>query len=160
MNPTIVPVDYTHPEHARELIRLLDTYARDPMGGGAGLTDEVKLSLCDRLAAFQHAHSALAYLDGEAVGLVNCFVGYTTFAARPLLNVHDLVVAPACRGQGIGAHLLDYAEVLARQLGCCKLTLEVLSANPARHLYVRQGFAEFQLDPEQGTARMMQKYLD
>ncbi|WP_373316878.1 GNAT family N-acetyltransferase [Chitinolyticbacter albus] len=57
--------------------------------------------------------------QGEApAGIAICFEGFSTFACRPLLNIHDLAVSPDLRGQGIGARLLDEAEALARRLGC------------------------------------------
>ena len=58
----------------------------------------------------------------EAVGLIDCFAGFSTFAAKPLLNVHDIVVHASRRGQGIAQALLAWAgqragEALARQQG-------------------------------------------
>jgi hypothetical protein len=45
-------------------------------------------------------------------------------------------------------------------LGCCKLTLEVLSGNTtAQTSYQRFGFAQYQLDPAAGQALFMQKWL-
>jgi len=94
------------------------------------------------------------------VGLINCFEGYSTFKAQPLLNVHDIVVHPRHRGQGIGQALLAAAQQLAIERGCCKLTLEVLSGNTvAMKSYDRFGFAHYQLDPEAGHAVLMQKWL-
>jgi GNAT superfamily N-acetyltransferase len=105
-------------------------------------------------------HGALAWLDGRAVGLIDCFAGFSTFAARPLLNIHDIVVHADVRGRGIGQALLSWAEERARQLGCCKLTLEVLSNNMrAMASYEQAGFAPYVLDPAAGHALLMQKYL-
>jgi ribosomal protein S18 acetylase RimI-like enzyme len=75
-----------------------------------------------------------------------CFLGFSTFAARPLLNVHDLAVLPECRGKGVGRALLEAAEARARAHGCCKLTLEVQDSNQrARGLYASFGFADYVL---------------
>ena len=94
------------------------------------------------------------------VGLINCFEGYSTFKAQSLLNVHDIVVHPRVRGQGIGQALLAAVQQLAIDRGCCKLTLEVLSGNTvAMKSYDRFGFAHYQLDPEAGHAVLMQKWL-
>ena len=52
------------------------------------------------------------------------------------------------------------AEAHARERGCCKLTLEVLTGNQvALNSYVRFGFANYQLDPSAGQAMLMQKWL-
>ena len=96
----------------------------------------------------------------EPIGLINCFEGYSTFKAKPLLNVHDIAVLPAFRGQGVGQALLQAAQDHAHARGCCKLTLEVLSGNhPALQSYRRFGFAQYELDPNAGQAQFMQKWL-
>lgn len=162
MNQTIQvrQVDYRNEQDRKALISLLDMYARDPMGGGTPLSCEVKSSLCNELADFPGAYSAIAWLDGRAVGLINAFVGYSTFKARPLMNVHDIAVIPESRGQGVGQALLGALEVHARNMGCCKLTLEVLSGNTrGLRSYAQFGFEHYALDPQMGHAMFMQKWL-
>ncbi|MEZ5606205.1 MAG: GNAT family N-acetyltransferase [Burkholderiaceae bacterium] len=152
--------DYTDATDRDALVDLLNAYAIDPMGGGEPLADAVRASLCDRLAQVPLAISFIAWLDDEPVGLVNCFEGFSTFKARPLLNVHDLVVQPAHRARGVGQALLAAAEQHAQERGCCKLTLEVLSGNArALRSYDRFGFAPYVLDPSEGQALLMQKWL-
>ncbi|MFN3863822.1 MAG: GNAT family N-acetyltransferase [Erythrobacter sp.] len=151
--------DYRDPRDAADLVALLDAYARDPMGGGEPLADGVKARLARDLAANRHAFSLLARLDGEAVGLANCFMGYSTFAAAPLVNIHDLAVLPGRRGAGIGTALLAAIEAEALKRGACKVTLEVLSGNPARRLYARAGYGDYRLDPATGHALFWQKRL-
>jgi len=156
-------VDYRAAQDAADVCTLLDLYARDPMGGGEPLAAEVLGRLCGDLAARSDAFSFLAYVDighPEAVGLINCFEGYSTFKARPLLNIHDIVVHPDYRSAGVGQALLGAAQDVARARGCCKLTLEVLSGNAvAARSYARFGFAAYQLDPAAGQAVLMQKWL-
>ena len=157
---TVLPVDYHNVEHRHALVMLLDAYARDPMGGGEGLAEDVKARLCDDLAARPDAASFIAWHDGEPVGLVNCIEGYSTFKARPLMNIHDIAVLPGQRGQGVGQALLQAAQDHARARGCCKLTLEVLTGNlVALRSYERFGFAPYALDPAAGQASFMQKWL-
>ena len=153
MTPTVRRVDYRAPADRAALIALLGAYAQDPMGGGSPLPHEVKTSLCDDLAAHPLAVSFIAWVDDAPVGLVNAFEGYSTFMASPLLNVHDLAVLPAHRAHGIGQALLAACEAHARERGCCKLTLEVLSGNRrALRSYERFGFAPYTLDPREGQA--------
>ena len=157
---TVRRADYASALDRTALVDLQGAYAIDPMGGGAPLADEVRASLCDRLAQVPLAISFIAWLEGEAVGLVNCFQGFSTFKARPLLNVHDLVVLPAHRARGVGQALLAAAQKHAQERGCCKLTLEVLSGNArALRSYERFGFAPYVLDPREGQALLMQKWL-
>lgn len=156
---SITLADYRDARDAADLVALLDAYARDPMGGGESLRDDVRARLTDDLAANPQAFSLLARLDERAVGLANCFMGYSTFAAAPLVNIHDLAVLPEVRGRGVGKALLAAVEAEALKRGACKITLEVLSGNPARHLYAREGYGDYQLDPEAGTAMFWQKRL-
>jgi ribosomal protein S18 acetylase RimI-like enzyme len=129
------------------VVGLLDAYARDPMGGGAPLPEAVRARLGPDLrerVARGAAVVLLALREGEAVGVAVCFVGYSTFRARPLLNLHDLAVLPAARGAGAGWALLAGVAERARALGCCKVTLEVREDNTvARRLYGRAGFVDF-----------------
>lgn len=156
---TIALADYRDPRDAADVVALLDAYARDPMGGGEPLADGVKARLASDLAGNPQAFSLLARLDGEAVGLANCFMGYSTFAAAPLVNIHDLAVLPDRRGAGIGKALLAAVEAEGLKRGACKVTLEVLSGNPARHLYAREGYGDYQLDSATGNALFWQKRL-
>ena len=47
----IIRADLHNPRHGEALIAMLDEYARDEMGGGNALADEVKANLADALAA-------------------------------------------------------------------------------------------------------------
>jgi len=152
--------DYGDPVQARAIVELLDSYARDPAGGGEPLPQASRERLPACLAEIPGALSLLAYVGGEPVGLANCFQSFSTFACRPILNLHDLTVLPPWRGRGIGRALLRAVESSARERGCCKLTLEVLTGNgPARGLYSSLGFAPYRLEPEFGQAEFWEKKL-
>jgi len=110
------------------------------------------------LAKRPHAFSVLAREGSLAVGLVNCFEGFSTFACRPLVNVHDVVVLASHRGQQIAPRMLQSVEQEARRRGACKLTLEVLPGNAnALRVYEREGFTGYQMDPAYGAAVFLQK---
>jgi GNAT superfamily N-acetyltransferase len=157
---SIAAVDLKNLSISAVWLDLLEHYARDPMGGGEGLSAYAKAHLVEQLKPLPTFHGALAFLGEKPVGLINCFAGFSTFAAKPLLNIHDVVVHADVRGQGIAQALLQWAETQARQLGCCKLTLEILSNNiPAMRSYERAGFEPYVLDPAAGHALLMQKYL-
>lgn len=147
-------------EHSDALLQLLDEYAREPVGGGAPLSAHARENLVEALRQRSGYVGLLAFQGISAVGLINAFEAFSTFAARPLLNIHDLFVRPAYRGRGIGQALLWAAEREARARGCVKLTLEVLSGN-ARALssYERFGFRRYQLAPEVGHALFLEKLL-
>jgi ribosomal protein S18 acetylase RimI-like enzyme len=137
---------------AAAILHLLDAYARDPRGGGEPLTQEVRQRLVAGLAAHPTTQVWLAFEGAVAIGVCVAFVGYSTFNARPLLNIHDLAVLPGHRGRGTGRALLAAAEAFAREAGCCRLTLEVLDDNqPAYGLYRRFGFEEMRYGDSVGT---------
>lgn len=134
-------VDFARRADASAYLEMLDAYARDPMGAAQPLSDPVREKVVRDLAADPGAHCLLAERDGEPIGFATCFVGYSTFNARPLLNVHDIAVVPAARGRGVARALLAAITDRARRLGCCKLTLEVRRDNgPAQRVYARDGF--------------------
>lgn len=152
--------DYRDAAQAAAVVDLLNAYASEPAGGGVPLDPVVRQDLPAALAARPQAFSVLAFEGGQPVGLVNCLEGFSTFACKPLVNVHDVVVLPSHRGQGVAQKMFARVEQEARRRGACKLTLEVLSNNkPALRTYEREGFASYQLDPEFGHAVFLQKKL-
>lgn len=158
-----VLAEYGNAAHAAALVDLLDAYAKDPAGGSQPLAAHTRHHLVRELAARPQAFSVLAFDDTrqQAIGLVNCFEGFSTFACRPLVNVHDVVVRAGYRGRRVGEQMLQHVEQEARRRGACKLTLEVLSGNrSAMALYRRIGFAGYQLDPAMGQAQFLQKWLE
>lgn len=146
MSIEIREMDFGDEAHAAGLLSVLDGYASEEMGGGAPLAPDVRQRLIPELREQANALVLLAFEGGVVVGIATCFFGFSTFAARPLLNVHDLAVLPASRRRGIGRALLVAAEQRARARGCAKLTLEVREDNTrARSLYQQCGFHDFEL---------------
>lgn len=134
----IIAADLSNKAHANGLIDLLNCYA------DSQLAPEVVNRLPSALQAFPTAQILLAFdEDDRPVGTAVCFLGFSTWQAKPILNLHDLVVAPNCRGQGVGNQLLSAVEEKARELGCCRVSLEVMESNPrAKALYHRFGFPD------------------
>ncbi len=133
--------NFDDPADCAAVLAVLDAYASEPIGGGQPLSREVSERLLPELRQQTHALVLLAFVASQPVGVAVCFFGFSTFNARPLLNVHDLAVLPESRGQGVGRALLVAAEGRALERGCCKLTLEVREDNErARGLYRSVGF--------------------
>lgn len=157
----IVDADLSLPKHADAIVDLLNDYALDPMGGGDGLPAFARANLVDELRKRHWMRGLLAFANGEAAGLAICIEGFSTFACKPLLNIHDLAVARKFRRLGIAKLLLARIEATARAMGCCKITLEVLEGNRiAQSAYKACGYAPYQLDPEMGRAMFWQNVLD
>jgi GNAT superfamily N-acetyltransferase len=156
----IVDADLASAKHAEALVRLLNEYALDPMGRGSELSGYVKANLAKELHRRESAHVILAYVDGAPAGLMVCLEGFSSFACKPLLNIHDVVVTKKHRGKGLSKLMLARAEAIARELDCCKMTLEVLEGNrTAQAVYKSLGFAGYELDPKMGKAMFWQKLL-
>lgn len=158
--PSIVQADLDDPRHQAAILELTRAYARDPMGNGRDLSSEVQRDLVPRLRAHPTSLVFLAFDRDRPIGIATSFVGLSTFAARPLVNIHDLYVAGDQRGRGVGWRLLEAVETKARALGCCKLTLETQERNHvALGLYGRFGFGPGQFDPAAGAALFRVKAL-
>jgi len=156
----LIEADLDDLEQGSAILNLLDEYAQDDMGGNCGLSNFAKQNLIAELQQRQGTHVILAFVDENPAGLSICFEGFSTFACKPLLNIHDLVVAKKYRGLGISKRLLAKAESIALSLGCCKLTLEVLEGNHiALGAYRACGFGAYQLNPNAGKALFWQKML-
>jgi GNAT superfamily N-acetyltransferase len=157
---SILIADLNNPVHAEAVVYLLNEYAKDDMGVGSELPEYVKHNLVPELKKRQGIYAVIAFVHEAPAGLAICMEGFSTFACKPLLNVHDIVVAPQFRGRGISMRLLAKAEEIAKNLGCCKLTLEVLEGNKiARSAYRSYGFDGYELDPKFGKALFWQKKI-
>mgnify|MGYP005991587431 CR=1 FL=1 len=160
MTTTIKLVDYNDTIQTQQLMTLLNAYAEDPMGGGAPLSEYSKANLISALKQRSYVFSFIAYIDGLPAALCNCVEGFSTFKAKPLMNIHDMAVLPEYRGQGVSQKLMLHVEGFAKERGCCKLTLEVLQGNQiAKNSYIKYGFEGYELDPELGLAEFWEKPL-
>lgn len=157
---TALEADLDHEDHVADTLRLLDEYSADPMGDGHPLSAQARRDLIPGLRLHPTTHVFLAYANSEAVGLAICFLGFSTFAAQRLLYVMDFFVQPAHRGRGIGKRLMDTVGNRARELGCCRLTLEVQENNHhARRIFAAAGLKQAVYVPEAGGAICMHKPL-
>lgn len=161
MSIEIKHVDFSLDWMSNELVSVLNEYACDPMGGNKPLNEKVLSTLADKLSQRNDAISLIA-IDTDkpqkAIGILNAFEGFSTFQAKPLLNIHDVYVKKEYRGQKVAQQLFLYLEKMAIASQCCKLTLEVLDKNtPAKRAYQKLGFSGYELDPTVGHAVFWQK---
>lgn len=144
--------------HQQAVLLLIDAYSRDHYGDGKPLDPDIKARLIAGLQKHPTTEIILAFANEAPAGIAVCFLGFSTFAAKPLLNIHDFAVAPEFRRRGIARQLLNAIEARARELGCCKLTLEVLDKNePALRAYKNAGFVRYTLQEGAGEAIFLTK---
>ncbi len=160
MDFEVIEADPKDPRHACAIVALLDEYASSQMGGTQPLSSFAKANLANELAKRSTAHVVLAFFNGDPAGLIVAFEGFSTFQCRPLLNLHDIIVSEKYRRRGLSKVLMKKVEAVARRLGCCKLTLEVLEGNAiAQAAYHALGFHGYELDPATGQALFWEKKL-
>ena len=156
----VTQADWGQPSHQAATLALMNAYAMDAMGDGRPLSDYARQHL---IAGLREHPTALVFLlwDGtEPIGIATCFRGFSTFAARPLINISDFFVVPEYRGLGLGKRLLEAIEAEARALHCCRLTLEVQEHNQrARRIYGAFGFAQATYVAEAGGSLYLTKPL-
>ena len=84
----------------------------------------------------------VAEVGGEVVGVCQVII-FTHFqhAGRPCCELESVHVRSDHRGQGIGALLLDHAEMIARDAGCYRVQLTSRNVRVDAHrFYVARGF--------------------
>jgi ribosomal protein S18 acetylase RimI-like enzyme len=141
MATSIVLANLRDSAHQTAIINLLDMYCRDEFGDAQPLSTHARENLIPGLIKHGGARVFLACDGEEPLGVAICMLGFSSFRGKPLINIHDIAVSPAARGQGIGRQLLAAVEAEARALGCGKVTLEVRSDNiRAMGLYRSVGF--------------------
>ncbi|GMU42923.1 MAG: GNAT family N-acetyltransferase [Xanthomonadales bacterium] len=106
----------------------------------------------DRLSARQFTHHVAATSSDLIVAdLAGAVLGYALLFRRRgsrIGRVYSIAVAPAMRGQGLGARLLLRLEAIARLQGLEEMRLEVRQDNaPALALYQQRGYVIFGARP-------------
>jgi ribosomal protein S18 acetylase RimI-like enzyme len=145
----IIDADLSRVDHQNAIVAMLHAYMRDPTEGGTPMPAAAKRDLIPGLRAHPACYVFLAYRGDAPIGFSICFLGFSTFNARPLINIHDIFVDASMRGTGIGRMLLDRIEAKARELNCCRITLEVRQDNNvARGLYRKVGFDQVKVGPK------------
>jgi GNAT superfamily N-acetyltransferase len=115
------------------------TFARD-LTRRAMLPYYGRYSLLWQEEAFNQAwlwrDNFIVLADGMACGYFSLSID------RQALFIRELHLLPEARNQGIGGWALERIVELARERRLPRVRLMVFQSNPARHLYLRKGFAE------------------
>jgi len=80
----------------------------------------------------------VAELDGAVVGYVFFSVGYNTDVAARSMFLHDLFVAPAARGRGVGRALMAAVAAKAVRKGAASLEWGVHATNAGALAFYRR----------------------
>lgn len=86
------------------------------------LADEVTATTWQRLLdPSEPSHSALAWVDGKAVGMVNYIYHRSNWSIENSCYLQDLYVDGEQRGLGIGRQLIEHVYATAKAAGCIKV---------------------------------------
>lgn len=86
----------------------------------------------------------LALVEGRAAGFASLRIIPQIETSHPHAELSDLFVDEAHRRGGVGRSLMRFAERLAREQGCARMTLTVgLDNTGARAFYRSLGYDEF-----------------
>ncbi|CCT61095.1 predicted protein [Plenodomus lingam JN3] len=73
---------------------------------------------------------------------------------REVVYIYEIHLAESLRGQGLGSHLIRFAELVAQQCGISKIMLTVFTANTgAKALYERLGYSKDACSPRDKVMR-------
>ena len=143
MELSIIQVDLQNPLHCDQVIKLLNDYMNDPMGNNRPMPRELGPQIISGLKLHSGFLGFFVMAGDQFAGLANCNTNFSTFQARPLINIHDFVVAPEFRNIGAGHFLLRGIINYASQYGYCRVNLEVREDNQtAKSLYRKMGFTD------------------
>ncbi|MBN2442989.1 MAG: GNAT family N-acetyltransferase [Spirochaetales bacterium] len=124
-----------------DMIIVLESYMKDPMGAASSYTGIMKERLIRDLLQCSNLALFLGYSGSNIAGTAVCFIVYSTFLAKPALNIHDLAVLPDFRKKGLGRQLLQTVETFSLSENMGRITLEVRRDNTyARNLYQQMGY--------------------
>lgn len=138
-----IRVDLENESHCSNLLMLLDNYMRDEIGTGKPMPEELGPKIIEGLKSHNGYIGFFACLGNEFAALANCNLNFSTWQAKPLINIHDFVVSSAFRNRGMGLFLLNGIEGYAAQKGYCRINLEVRHDNyKAQNLYLKAGYSE------------------
>jgi GNAT superfamily N-acetyltransferase len=161
--------------HADDLPRLRDLLrlcVADMQRGGIDQWDDVYPSDATLSADIDAASLYVAAAPGHPIA--GAFVvdqrqepEYAAVAWRigevgaPVGVVHRLMVHPECRRRGLGRHLMRFAEIAARRLGCVSIRLDAFTGNaPSLRLYEGLGYEDVgQVRFRKGLFRCFEKGL-
>lgn len=158
----VVTADRNNVFHVIDFYQLMKDYSKHEMSGSESISSDILMQVLNYCFDIKNGIIFIAYRALiDPVGFVTCLYGYSTFAGKKTLNIHDIYVAENEASKGIGNILLDRVESHARSHDYCKITLEVRTDNEkAKKIFLRSGFENGgQFGGKFAAMEYWQKYL-
>lgn len=103
--------------------------------------ESARAFLFDRFVNYQSIVFLAKDERDDAVGFTQLFPSFSSVSMARTFILNDLFVAPRARRAGVGAKLIDAAEIYARSVGAIRLTLSTATDNDsAKALYISNGW--------------------
>lgn len=132
MHYDIQRADITHSDAIYTLIGELKQAAFDRAAFDTGLAANLRDA---------NYHLALAWLDGQPVGLISLHLQFHLHHANWIGEIQELVVMPDARSAGVGKGLLSWAQTVAQQYGAEMTELSTsVKRLDAHRFYCREGY--------------------
>jgi ribosomal protein S18 acetylase RimI-like enzyme len=129
------------PEDFEEVFALV-LELRKHFGDGDKPLDKNKVrEYYDLFSASEDHNVYVAEAGGDVVGVMTLSMLTSLYEDQPYIVVDELIVAGDSRGAGVGRGFLDEAFRLARERGCCEVSLDTTPDNEnAIRFYRAYGF--------------------
>ena len=123
-------------------------------------TGKIGLDIIPKLISLGNSKVYLCEADNNVIGIAMCFLGFSTYYQKELLNIHDFYIQDKYQGKGVGKCFLKYIEEDCTKNGICRITLEVLGDNAnAIKVYKHCGFIGDAIDENNHIIYAMKKDL-
>ena len=110
-------------------------------GKDTGNAKSIDSGIAQKLKKIGTAKIYLCECYDNIIGIAVCFIGFSTYRQKELLNIHDFFIQKEYQGKGIGTRFLEYIEEECIKNDFCRITLEAYDDNTnAIKLYVNNGF--------------------
>lgn len=104
-------------------------------------TEKIDISIIGKLKKLSTTKIYLCENCNDIIGIAVCFIGFSTYKQRELLNIHDFFIRKEWQGKGIGKKFLQYIDKECVKNNLCRVTLEVYGDNTnAIKLYNQSGY--------------------
>jgi GNAT superfamily N-acetyltransferase len=131
------------PAEKADLLEVLRLYAQPEMDDGSVLSIFEAEAIFERMQRYPNYRLYVATNNnGQIVGTFALLImDNLAHLGSPSGIVEDVVVDPACQGQGIGKAMMQYAERACKEAGCYKMMLSSnLKRTEAHAFYDALGF--------------------
>lgn len=153
-------IEFQDTQNLNHVMYLLDVYSKIAFPERQHGFSNTRENLIQGLKKQENLLAYGACMDNKPAGVVLGFLNFNIFRAMPFINIHFLYVQKEYQRQGVAAALMRAIEDRAKELGCCKLTLEVRETNHiAKHIYSRIGYQNAKFGANESALEFWEKNI-